>query len=853
MTVSVVGTPSFASIQDVTLTITLPSGIASGDYIILLVGCGEDAGPPAISTPPSGYTPLGSLGYFDYGAGALNTHVYYKLAGSSESNPSITWTQGSASGGGLWSLATAWRSTDGWHGTSPITLLAGSYDTGSSSSPQPPDFTLSNVGHVVHFLQTSDNNNSTLGTANGFTLHGGGNSTAGSDGSIHVAGQAYSSTGTKSHPIWSLDLGPDYYSWRTILLREATATVYTNTVSDTLDVADAVSRVLRSFRLTSDTLAVLDDFIVAGMSVTYTQTVSDAVASVIDGNFQRIRTILASDLPPTLYDGNPYKSVLATMSDESATPSDGSAFVRDWNASISDASITPSDSGWAVREWLVTVDDVGTVALWDEETHSIEAGGGDVIYTKDAPDYITTTDSLLYYRRLNRIVADSFTLTDANLAARWLTVLRDDSLALADAILSGVTRVRLVEDALSLSDQALASKAREIVSSDILSVSDGTLYAALRGRLTSDDLALSDQLLAVKLRAILSSDALNVSDAKDSVTIRGRLAQDTIGLTDALVKYLWHGRQIDDALDVVDSLLYTLISSGAFYVKTSSDSLEVLDELARVVWSIRIQGDTLEVSEATVRGVTRSRTYDENITLLDALAASAIRGRTATDTIDVVDNTVLGTIRTRLTTDLLNAQDDVTKYRVLNRALSDAIEALLDDFAYNVIRDVVVTKLVDDGLLVTDANSYALRLLRRLDDPLDVTDGFLSDKGALIRTVSDAITLADALSSYRAHGRVADDLIGLSDNAARFLLRLARATDTITLEDGYLQFSLRARDVLDVLDVTDSITWTYTSGLVNLIDVRIRIGLSIPAMELSVDHFARIGVDIPQIQLGAYN
>lgn len=223
MSISIVGTPTFSTTQaSTTLTITLPSGIASGDYILLMVSCGEDSPVPSVTTPPSGYTALGTLAGFDYGAAGIYTHFYYKLAGASNPNPTITWNTGNSNGGGLHALAVAYRTTGAWHSTTPISLLvAGNSEPSSMALPQAPSFnTGSNNVHVVHFMQTSDDNTHTLGTANSFTLRGGGNSIEGSDASIYVADRFVATQATIDHCIWSIDKGPDYCSWRTVGLKE---------------------------------------------------------------------------------------------------------------------------------------------------------------------------------------------------------------------------------------------------------------------------------------------------------------------------------------------------------------------------------------------------------------------------------------------------------------------------------------------------------------------------------------------------------------------------------------------------------------------------------------------------------
>ena len=234
MSISRIGNASFSSAQAVSLTITLPSH-QTDDYIVIMVGNGEDSPQPTIDsgTITTNYTPLGTLGFLDYGNGGISTHMYYRKATSgAESNPTITWNTGSATGGGVWALAAVYRSTIGWHDTNPISLNpASGVSTGTSSTPQAPEGfgaieIIHNNTYVAHFLQTSDNNIQTLGTANGWGTPSGGNTTSGSDGSIYVTEQFFSASGIKDSPIWSLDVGPDNYSWRFIQLREKTITGY---------------------------------------------------------------------------------------------------------------------------------------------------------------------------------------------------------------------------------------------------------------------------------------------------------------------------------------------------------------------------------------------------------------------------------------------------------------------------------------------------------------------------------------------------------------------------------------------------------------------------------------------------
>jgi hypothetical protein len=255
--ITLVGVGTFAETQSSTsITPALPSGVQAGDLILLLLAAGEDSPEPIVNSSASGYALRGSKLTCDYGAGGMTQWVYWKIAGSSESDPTFQLNGGDSNGGGIWAATCVWRGVDN---ADPFALDTPSqgqtYPTpGTSTTFTPPDVTTDHAGAtIVSFVTTSDNNELALGTANGYTLGFGGanyDSTLGSDGSL---GMAYKinvgAAGTYSLPTWSQGAnGADYWSYLTTALKDgaaatsANAGVATGTASAEPDTAKVEAR-----------------------------------------------------------------------------------------------------------------------------------------------------------------------------------------------------------------------------------------------------------------------------------------------------------------------------------------------------------------------------------------------------------------------------------------------------------------------------------------------------------------------------------------------------------------------------------------------------------------------------------
>ena len=89
MAISLVGIGTFITGTTTPRTFTLPGGVAAGDLIIVCLGFGEDSPEPSVNSVASGYAERGTKLFVDYGPGAINQSVYWKLAGSSEASPAF--------------------------------------------------------------------------------------------------------------------------------------------------------------------------------------------------------------------------------------------------------------------------------------------------------------------------------------------------------------------------------------------------------------------------------------------------------------------------------------------------------------------------------------------------------------------------------------------------------------------------------------------------------------------------------------------------------------------------------------------------------------------------------------------
>jgi hypothetical protein len=226
MAIGLRGAGALATTTTNSLTFTLPAGTAAGDLIVVHIGAGEDVPEPAYVSGMTGYALRGNKLFLDYGPGGVTQWIYWKVAGASEPNPSITINDG---GGGLWGYAMAFT---GVNQSDPFDLAAVSQNVESSSSATftPPSVQTQTDGSwVLSMVQTSDDNTTAMlsGSEQGFTHIASGASyetTVGLDASFASAYRLISTAGTVTLPTWQqVNRSPDYWAWQTMALKAAGA------------------------------------------------------------------------------------------------------------------------------------------------------------------------------------------------------------------------------------------------------------------------------------------------------------------------------------------------------------------------------------------------------------------------------------------------------------------------------------------------------------------------------------------------------------------------------------------------------------------------------------------------------
>ena len=125
------------------LTVVLPSGVAAGDMILL---CGAQDAADGVEVP-TGYTQV----YQGTASTSMTMAAFYKLAGSSESNP--TWDVSDASSEGISVLAVR---ISGWDEAAPV--QSNNIVTGNVTTRDSPDATATGDCLVIRHLGIAHGN-----------------------------------------------------------------------------------------------------------------------------------------------------------------------------------------------------------------------------------------------------------------------------------------------------------------------------------------------------------------------------------------------------------------------------------------------------------------------------------------------------------------------------------------------------------------------------------------------------------------------------------------------------------------------------------------------------------------------
>jgi hypothetical protein len=196
----------------------LPTNHAAGDLLLLF--CIQASAAAITFTPPAGWT---SIARNSNATRSMTIEVFAKIDNGSESAPS---TACSSAAGGWATQIGCWRNVDDGV-ISDATAV--SSDSAAAATFQPTGITTGTPNAwVISYVGTKDDNALNFNTANGYTARMSGASyddTAGngSDYSVGVADQEFSTTGAKTCPTWNESTnGNDAWVALTLALRPKT-------------------------------------------------------------------------------------------------------------------------------------------------------------------------------------------------------------------------------------------------------------------------------------------------------------------------------------------------------------------------------------------------------------------------------------------------------------------------------------------------------------------------------------------------------------------------------------------------------------------------------------------------------
>lgn len=331
-----------------------------------------------------------------------------------------------------------------------------------------------------------------------------------------------------------------------------------------------------------------------------------------------------------------------------------------------------------------------------------------------------------------------------------------------------------------------------------------------------------------------------------SATYDGRSAAGDADNVDPLANTTWGA---DSARDYHILVTYTP-AGGVIHTRNMPDALSVAD--ARLPYRLRQRHFAEALTPVTDgRFLTRilgRSAQDAAEPMVDAMHLSRLRGRVVDDAATMVDSIIVeivsgGVIYTVILSDGTEVTDAVLLSRERGRYFSEVIA--LDDAGVTRIHEITR----DDGVDASDQSLAYRSLFRGLDDLASLVDGFIatvSGSNIILRTLSDVVTVADELLTYRLRDRVFTNPITLSDGAVvtrerlqylsetlqitdaqlHFLLRTIVASDPVTVNDETLAFRLRLRDMTDAFYPGDDFLASISQLVPITVEVRVRLGVA---------------------------
>jgi hypothetical protein len=206
------GTLAYAASD--TITPTIPTH-ATDDLLVAVFGNREDDPVPSITTPPSGWTQVGTVHAYDAGQLGIAICVFWKKAASaSETDPTLVWNTGAARG--TYGIVHVFSGQDL---TSPMDAVAavGSAIADTTSFTPGAVETQTDGALVVSIATQDDDTTLALDTPQSFNLDAQANTASGSDYTTGLATKTQATAGTVTMPTWGG--GNDAWAYESFALK----------------------------------------------------------------------------------------------------------------------------------------------------------------------------------------------------------------------------------------------------------------------------------------------------------------------------------------------------------------------------------------------------------------------------------------------------------------------------------------------------------------------------------------------------------------------------------------------------------------------------------------------------------
>ena len=321
-------------------------------------------------------------------------------------------------------------------------------------------------------------------------------------------------------------------------------------------------------------------------------------------------------------------------------------------------------------------------------------------------DNLPIVDSLLAQKFFSRRTEDALLVTDGLLASRVLLRAATDSLIPTDGSLRSTFRVRMLSDVLSLNDELVANviggsvitatltdflalhddggtkRTWNVVATTALLPTDGESHSVAGGssiitKTQTDNLNITDDGVTKEF-TVTAEESFVLTDSSIRSALRQRVATDNALPTDSLQRVFIRVRALTDAVNVVDSFIKTIISSGATYTNTLTDTVALTDSTLKLRQLARMLTDNVTPTDEVQRSLRLSRLISDSISVVDDFfksisSSGVVSSITKTDTITVLDSTQRTVERNRLAQDNVLLVDGTSKTAIRMRALFDSV------------------------------------------------------------------------------------------------------------------------------------------------------------------------------------